>query len=75
MMQQVYKKGQVVSQWNEAENKFNLYHDRWVSTNLEGISKILAGANPNEYLTQEEFLNNAIRKGKEDGVLNDQRRT
>lgn len=111
MMQQVYKKGQVVSQWNrkivfviqdvalqylesavdtsdlradmndvihfmtyslrwnEAENRFEMYHDRWVSTDLEGINRILAGANADDYLTEAEFLSNAIRKGKEDGVL------
>ncbi len=113
MMQQVYKKGQVVAQWNrkivfviqdvalqylesavdtsdlrqdmndvihfmtyslrwnEAENRFEMYHDRWVSTDLEGVNRILAGANAEEYLTEMEFLENAIRKGKEDGVLSD----
>ena len=113
MMQQVYKKGQVVVhwnrkivfviqdvalqylesavdtsdlrnnmddpihfmtyslRWNEVDNKFEMYHDRWVSTDLDGVNKILAGANAEEYLTAEKFLENAIRKGKEDGVLVD----
>ena len=113
MMQQVYKKGQVVSQWNrkivfviqdvalqylesavdtsalradmndvvhfmtyslkwnETANRFEMYHNRWVSTDLEGVNRILAGANANDYLTEAEFLANAIRKGKEDGVLGD----
>lgn len=113
MMQQVYKKGQVVSQWNrkivfviqdvalqylesavdtselradmndvihfmtyslrwnEKDNKFDMYHDRWVSTDLEGVNRILAGANSSDYLTEEKFLRNTIRKGKEDGVLSD----
>lgn len=113
MMQQVYKKGQVVVhwnrkivfviqdvalqylesavdtadlrndmndpvhfmtyslRWNEIGNKFDLYHDRWVSTDLDGVNKILAGANAEEYLSEDDFLENAIRKGKEDGVLND----
>lgn len=113
MMQQVYKKGQVVSQWNrkivfviqdvalqylesavdtselradmndvlhfmtyslrwnEKDNKFDMYHDRWVSTDLEGVNKILAGANSSDYLTEEKFLRNTIRKGKEDDVLSD----
>ena len=113
MMQQVYKKGQVVVhwnrkivfviqdvalqylesavdtadlrndmndpvhfmtyslRWNESGNKFDLYHDRWVSTDLDGVNKILAGANAEEYLSEDDFLENAIRKGKEDGVLND----
>lgn len=111
MMQQVYKKGQVVETWgkrivfviqdvaleylesavdtsdlrqniddivhfmtykmiwNEKENKYKLETSRWVSTDLNGINKILAGANPNQYLTKQDFLNNAIRKGKEDDVL------
>lgn len=113
MMQQVYKKGQVLVQWNrkivfviqdvslqylentvdtadlrsdmndpihfmtyslrwnENDNKFDLFHDRWVSTDLNGVNKILAGANAKEYISEKEFLENAIRKGKEDGVLND----
>ncbi len=111
MMQQVYKKGQVVQAWgkkivfviqdvamsyledavdtsdlratlddvihfmtykmvwSETEQKFVLQFDRWLSSDLNGINKILAGANSNEYLTSEEFLNNAIRKGKLDGEL------
>lgn len=113
MMQQVYKKGQVVVhwnrkivfviqdvalqylesavdtsdlrnnmedpihfmtyslRWNEKNKCFEMYHDRWVSTDLEGINKILAGANAAEYLTADRFLENAIKKGKEDGVLLD----
>lgn len=111
MMQQVYKKGQVVDAWgkkivfviqdvaleylesavdtsdlrqdthdiihfmtykmvwDETENKYRLAASRWVSTDLNGINKILAGANPEQYLTKQDFLNNAIRKGREDGVL------
>jgi hypothetical protein len=113
MMQQVYKKGQVVVhwnrkivfviqdvalqylesavdtselrnnmddpihfmtyslRWNEGDNKFEMYHDRWVSTDLDGVNKILAGANAEEYLTADNFLENVKRKGKEDGVLVD----
>lgn len=113
MMQQVYKKGQVVVSWNrkivfviqdialqylentvdtsdlrknmndpihfmtyslrwsEEEGRFIMYHDRWTSTDLNGINKILARANPDQYLSENLFLENAIRKGKEDGVLND----
>lgn len=113
MMQQVYKKGQVVVhwnrkivfviqdvalqylesavdtsdlrnnmddpihfmtyslRWNEGDDRFEMYHDRWVSTDLDGVNRILAGANAEEYLTADTFLDNAIRKGKEDGVLSD----
>ena len=42
-----------------------------LQTDLEGVNRILAGANANDYLTEAEFLANAIRKGKEDGVLGD----
>lgn len=111
MMQQVYKKGQVVDtwgkkivfviqdvaleylesavdtsglrqniddvihfmtyklDWDEALQKFSLSTSRWVSTDLKGINRILAGANPDQYLTANDFLDNAKKKGKEDGVL------
>ncbi len=111
MMQQVYKKGQVVRTWNKKiifiiqdaaleylkssvdtsdlrqnmddvihfmtyklawsnnENKFKLVPSSWVSTDLDGINKILAGANHDQYLTSQDFLNNAIKKGLDDGVL------
>ena len=57
--------------WNEGNSKFEMYHDRWVSTDLAGINRILAGANADNYLSEKEFLQNAVRKGKEDGVLSD----
>lgn len=111
MMQQVYKKGQVIEtwnkkivfviqdvaleylenavdtsdlrqdfndvihfmtyrlQWNEKEKKFELAESRQVSTDLNGINKILAGANPGQYLTQDKFLENAVKKGREDGAI------
>lgn len=111
MMQQVYKKGQVVESWNkkivfviqdvalkylenavdtsdlrqniedvihfmtynlqwdENGQRFTLVPSRWVSTDLNGINRILAGANPEQYLTQQDFLDNAVRKGWEDGVI------
>ena len=40
-----------------------------VSTDLNGINKILAGANPGQYLTQDKFLENAVKKGREDGAI------
>ena len=111
MMQQVYKKGQVVDtwkrkivfviqdvaldylehavdtsdlrqnmddvihfmtyklDWNDEKQKLALSSSRWVSTDLNGINRILAGANPDAYLTAENFLENATKKGKEDGIL------
>lgn len=112
MMQQVYKKGQVVNSWNrkivfviqdvalfylesavdtsglrndisdpvhfmtykmvlnEEKNEYNLAFYKWVSADLECINKILAGANPEQYLTEDDFLKKAVRKGKEDGIFN-----
>ena len=112
MMQQVYKKGQVISswskkivfviqdvalkylekavdtsglkentndpihfityrlEWNDENGKYCLVEDRWISTDLAGVNKILAGATSDRYLTVAYFLNNALRKGREDGILN-----
>ena len=111
MMQQVYKKGQVVTSWKrklvfviqdvalqylesavdtsdlrqdmadpihfmtyklvwrEAGSRYVLRPSRWVSTDLLGINRILAGANAELYLTEADFLNNAVKKGLEDGVM------
>ncbi|MGX8773509.1 MAG: NotI family restriction endonuclease [Bacillota bacterium] len=111
MMQQVYKKGQVVEhwgrsiafviqdvaleyirsavdtsdlrqriddpvhfqtfklEWNQMENSYCLKEGEWVSTDLQGINKILAGANSDMYLSEQEFQYNAERKGREDGVI------
>ena len=55
--------------WDDAANGYKLAFDRWVSADLEGINKILAGANAQNYLTKQHFLRNAIIKGKADGVL------
>ncbi len=111
MMQQVYKKGQVVNawgkkivfviqdvamayledavdtsdlrqdmndtihfmtykmEWDDELSRFRLEASKWFSTDLNGINKILAGAHSDLYLTERQFLNNAIKKGREDGVL------
>ncbi|MGM9645579.1 MAG: NotI family restriction endonuclease [Eubacteriales bacterium] len=55
--------------WDESAKCYRLELGKWVSADLDGINKILAGANPEDYLTAEDFLNNAISKGKTDGVL------
>lgn len=55
--------------WNNELNNFTLVEDEWVSTDLEGINKILAGANAKEYLSKDDFMKNVISKGKTDGVL------
>lgn len=55
--------------WDNFENSYKLVFDEWLSADLEGINKILAGANAQEYLTDNEFMCNAIHKGKADGIL------
>ena len=55
--------------WDDELESYQLVFDRWLSADLDAINTILAGANAQEYLTESVFLNNAIRKGKEDGVL------
>ena len=55
--------------WDEVQQRFTLSVSRWASTDLNGINRILAGANPDLYLSKEDFLANAKKKGKEDGVL------
>lgn len=42
--------------WNEKDEKFDLVIDSWLSTDIDGISKLLGGAIEDEYPTQEEFI-------------------
>ncbi len=55
--------------WDEESSAYRLKPAEWLSADLEGINKILAGANAQDYLTDKGFLENAINKGKVDGVL------
>lgn len=55
--------------WDEESSAYKLKPAEWLSADLEGINKILAGANAQDYLTDKGFLENAISKGKVDGVL------
>lgn len=49
---------------------WNLAFDKIFSTSIEGISLMLGSASVNEYLTEEEFIQNIIKKGVSDGILN-----
>jgi hypothetical protein len=40
------------------------------STDIEGINLMLGGATVEEYLTEEEFIQNIIKKGVADEILN-----
>lgn len=55
--------------WNNDKN-WNLVFDNIYSTSIEGINLMLGGAAVNEYLTEEEFIANIIKKGIADGILN-----
>lgn len=55
--------------WDNSLNLFKLEFDEWFSADLNGINKILAGANANKYLKEKDFFKNAIEKGKADGVF------
>ncbi|MCD8296581.1 MAG: hypothetical protein LUC88_03315 [Prevotella sp.] len=53
--------------WHETEWK--LEFDKIRSTTIAGINTILGGAKPEDYLTEEEFVQNIIKKGIKDGIL------
>lgn len=44
--------------WNEALNTWRLEFDKRMSTNTEGIRKILGGASEERFLTVDEFKGN-----------------
>lgn len=55
--------------WNEQNNEWILLFNNIESTSIEGVNRILGGASVNEYLTEEEFIKNIIKKGIQDKVL------
>ena len=55
--------------WDERKS-WNLKFAKIYSTSIEGINLMLGGASVNEYLTEEEFVQNIIKKGIADGILN-----
>ena len=55
--------------WNKKFAKWDLIFHEKVSTDLDGINRILGGAGSERYLTQEEFKQNIIKKGFTDGVF------
>ena len=55
-------------EWSNDE-KWSLKYDNRFSTSVEGIKTILGGAKVSEYLTVEEFKENILKKGLNDGVL------
>lgn len=57
-------------QWDDNVSKWKLFFDKIYSTSINGINLMLGGAPIKEYLTQEEFIQNIIKKGIADGILN-----
>lgn len=51
------------------ETKWVLEHHDIVSTNLEGINRILGGSHSDNYPSEEDFRKSILRKGKIDGVF------
>lgn len=56
--------------WNEETAQWELRFDSIVSTDIEGVSLILGGADVDCYPTEEEFILNIVKKGISDNILN-----
>lgn len=55
--------------WNSNNDEWDLVFNEKVSTDLDGINKILGGAGSDQYISVEDFKDNIIRKGTSDGVF------
>jgi hypothetical protein len=56
--------------WDNSQNNWKLRFAGIESTDIEGINLMLGGATVEEYLTEEEFIQNIIKKGVADEILN-----
>ena len=56
-------------EWDEKRTEWNLHFDSIESTSIEGVNRMLGGAAVNDYITEEEFIQNIIKKGIHDKVL------
>jgi hypothetical protein len=56
--------------WDVNQNVWRLEFDTILSTDIDGINRMLGGATVEMYLTEEEFIVNIIRKGVADKILN-----
>lgn len=54
--------------WIE-ERRWSLVFDKIRSTTIEGINRIIGGADVSEYLTVQKFVGNIVKKGIADGIL------
>lgn len=56
-------------QWSEKQKEWNLKFNNIESTSIEGVNRMLGGARVSEYLTEEDFIQNIIKKGVQDKVF------
>lgn len=56
-------------EWHEDIREWKLQFNNILSTTIDGINTILGGASEEDYLTEEEFIENIERKGIADLVL------
>lgn len=53
----------------KSDNRWSLVYDNIRSTTIEGINRIIGGANVSEYPTVQEFIGYIVKKGISDGIL------
>ena len=52
------------------ENKgWNLVFDQIYSTSVEGVNRMIGGAGEDQYLTEEDFKLNILKKGIQDKLI------
>ena len=55
--------------WDAYINEWKLEYDKRESTTIDGINTILGGAAVEDYLSEDEFKENILRKGIADGII------
>ncbi|WP_298071909.1 NotI family restriction endonuclease [uncultured Bacteroides sp.] len=55
--------------WSQDVGQWYLSFDKIRSTTIDGINRIIGGANVSEYPTVQEFICNIVKKGIADGIL------
>lgn len=56
-------------QWNDTEAEWMMVFDNIRSTSIDGINTMLGGAAVDDYLSEEEFIENIMKKGVADNIL------
>lgn len=55
-------------EWAE-DNEWNLVFDQIYSTSVEGVNRMIGGAGEDQYLTEEDFKQNILKKGLQDKLI------